>query len=204
MSNFVSIENMRRYNIYVLILLSVLIILTLIGCSDDIDTGTSSALRHTKQGWISYNSGNYSQALLNFERALNSDPEHADAHNGVGWGQLSLSLSLSLVQESFQNAVRYDSSNADAWVGLANVLYLRNKDNSDFTSAIRAIDNALNADETFLYRHDYNSKAEIYALKAACYFYLGEKQLANEEIDKAKQIDGENRTVLALQNLLQE
>lgn len=204
MSNFVSIEKMRRYNIYILILLSVLMLLTLLGCSGDIDTRTSSALRHTKQGWISYNSGNYTQALLNFERALNSEPEHADAHNGVGWSQLSLSLSLSLVQESFQNAVRYDSSNADAWVGLANVLYLRNKDNSDFTSAIRAIDNALNADEAFLYRHDYNSKAEIHALKAACYFYLGETQLADEEIGNAKQIDGENRTVIALQNLLQE
>lgn len=204
MCNFVPIERMRRYIKYISIPLSVLMLLTLIGCSDDIDTDTSSALRHTKQGWISYNSGDYTQALLNFERALNSDPEFADAHNGVGWGQLGLSLSLTLVLESFQNAVRYDSSNADAWIGLASVLYLRNKDNSDFTSAIRAIDNALDADEAFLFRHDYNSKADIYALKAACHFYLGEKQLASEEIEKAKQLDGENRTVIALQNLLHE
>ena len=195
---------MIRYIIYIFIPIFVLILLSLIGCSDDIDTDNSSAVRHTNQGWIAYNTGDYTQALLNFERALNSDPEYADAHNGVGWGQLSLSLSLTLVQESFQNAVRYDSSNADAWIGLASVLYMRNKNNSDFTFAIRAIDNAMEADETFLYRHDYNSKAEIYALKAACYFYLGEKQLAHEEIEKAKQLDGENRTVIALQKLLQE
>lgn len=195
---------MRRYNTYKVVILSVFSLLSLIGCSDDVDTDTSSALHHTDQGWISYNSGNYTQALLNFERALNSDPEYADAHNGVGWGQLSLSLSLTLVQESFQNAVRYDSANADAWIGLANVLYLRNKDNSDFTSAIRAIDNALDADETFLYRHDYKSIADIHALKAACYFYLGEIQRAGEELEKTDQIDGENRTVSALQKLLQE
>ncbi len=195
---------MRRYYIQGAILISILLILMQIGCSDDIDIDSTSAIRHTEQGWISYNSGNYSQALLNFERALNSDSEHADAYNGVGWCQLSLSLTLTLALESFQNAVRYDSSNADAWIGLANVLYLRNKDNSDFTSAIRAIDNALAADDAFLYRHDYQSIANIYTLKAACFFYLGETELAKEEFENARQIDAANRTVIALQNLLQE
>lgn len=195
---------MRRYYKYVVMLISLLPILIQIGCSDDIDSDTSSAIRHTEQGWISYNSGNYTQALLNFERALNSDPEYPDAYNGVGWSQISLSLTLTLALESFQNAVRYDSSNADAWIGLATVLYLRNKDNSDFTSAIRAIDNALDADEAFLYRHDYKSIADIYAFKAACYFYLGETELAKEELENARQISAENRTVIVLQDLLQE
>ena len=195
---------MRRYYKYATILVSVLLILIQMGCSDDIDTDTTSAIRHTEQGWISYNSANYTQALLNFERALNSDPEYADAYNGVGWSQLSLSLTLTLALESFQNAVRYDSSNADAWIGLATVLYLRNKDNSDFTSAIRAIDNAFKADEAYLYRHDYQSIANIYALKAACYFYLDETELAREEYENAQQINAENRTVIALEDLLQE
>ena len=195
---------MRRYYIYAAVIISIFPLLTLIGCSDDLDTDISSSIQHTEKGWMSYNSGDWTQALLNFERALNSDPENADAHNGVGWSQLSLSLSFTLTLESFQNAVRYDSSNADAWMGLANVLYLRNKDNSDFTSAIRAIDNALEADEVFLYRHDYQSIVDIYALKAACYFYLGEIKLAREEIDTAQQIDPDNSTVITLQKLLQE
>lgn len=195
---------MIRYYKYIAILVSVLLILIQIGCSDDRDTDTTSAIRHTEQGWISYNSSNYTQALLNFERALNSDPEYADAYNGVGWCQLSLSLTLTLALESFQNAVRYDSSNSDAWIGLGTVLYLRNKDNSDFTSAIRAIDNALDADESFLYRHDYQSVANVHALKAACYFYLGERELAKEELENARQMDAENRTVIVLQDILQE
>ena len=195
---------MRRYLIYTAEIIFIFLLITQFGCSDDFDTDTSSSVQHTEKGWISYNSGEWTQALLNFERALNSDPENADAHNGVGWTQLSLSLTFTLAQGSFLNAVRYDSSNADAWIGLANVLYLRNKDNSDFTSAIRAIDNALDADERFLYRHDYQSKADIYALKTACHFYLGEFQLAREAIDNAQQIDAENITVIALQNLLQE
>ena len=180
-------------------------LLTQIGCSSDLETNVSSAKNHTEQGWDSYESGDYTQALISFERALNTDPEFADAHNGVGWSQLSLSPSIPLVQEAFQNAVRYDASNADAWVGLANVLYLRYKDSSDFNAAIRAIDNALQADgQHYLYRHDYHSNAELYALKAACYFYLGETQLARQETAKALEIDDENRTVNALQDLLME
>lgn len=175
-----------------------------IGCSNDPDNQTSTALSHTEQGWRSYNSGDFTQALLSFERALNSDPEFADAHNGVGWSNLSLSLPLSLSQEAFQNAVRFDPSNADAWVGLANVLYLRYKDNSDFELAIRAIDNALEADKQYLYRHDYQSKAELYALKAACFYYLGETQNVKQEIDNALKIDAKNKTAIVLQNLLKE
>ncbi len=187
-------------NIIILVLL-----LTVIGCSGDYDTETSSASTHTQQGWQHYMSGDYTQAMISFERALNTDPEFADAHNGVGWSQLSLSLSIPLVQEAFQNAVRFDSSNADAWVGLATVLYLRNKDSSDFQSAIRAIDNALQSDgEEYLYRHDYQSEADLFALKATCYFYLGENQLARQEIGKASEIDEQNRSAIALQNLLQE
>ena len=182
----------------------VLSILMLVGCSNDVGTDGATASNHTGQGWHAYRLGDYTQALLSFERALNIDPEFADAHNGVGWCHLSLSLTLSLSQEAFQNALRYDASNADAWVGLANVLYLRYKDSSDFTAAIRAIDNALQADAQYLYRHDYHSNVELYALKAACYLYLGERQLAKQEVDKTLKIDAENKTAIVLQNMLKE
>ncbi|RKU13244.1 hypothetical protein C6501_09615 [Candidatus Poribacteria bacterium] len=182
----------------------VLSLLMLGGCSNDAETDAATTLSHTQQGWHAYKLGDYTQALLSFERALNIDPEFADAHNGVGWSHLSLSLTLPLVQEAFQNALRYDASNADAWVGLANVLYLRYKDSSDFTDAIRAIDNALQADAQYLYRHDYDSNAELYALKAACYLYLGESQLAKQEVDKTLKIDAENKTAIVLQNMLNE
>ena len=177
------------------------------GCSSDSDPNTPSALGHMERGWSAYESGNYAQALLNFERAINFDEELADAHNGVGWSHLSLSLNPPLAQEAFQNAVQLDASNADAWVGLANVLYLRHKDAkdaTDFRSVIRAIDNALQGDVQYLFRHDYHSNAELYALKSACYYYIGENQSAKQEANKALQIDTTNRTAIVLQNLLKE
>ena len=184
------------------------------GCSSDSDPNTPSAVNYTERGWRFYESGDYPQALLSFERAINFDEALADAHNGVGWSHLSLSLNPPLAQEAFQNAVQLDASNADAWVGLANVLYLRNneagnqpariKDTTDFRSAIRAIDNALQGDAQYLFRHDYRSKADLYALKALCYYYLGENQSTEVEINKALQIDTTHRTAVALQNLLKE
>ena len=178
--------------------------LILVGCSSDPDPNTSTALNHTEQGWRSYESGNYAQALLSFERAVNFDENLADAYNGVGWSHLSLSLNPPLAQEAFQNAVQLDPSNADAWVGLANLLFLRHKDTNDFRSAIRAIDNALQGDAEYLFRHDYRSKAELYVLKAACYYYLGDDTSAKQEVDKALQIETTNRTAIVLRELLQK
>lgn len=178
--------------------------LMLSSCSSDSDPNTPSAVNYTEQGWRFYQSGDYPQALLSFERAINFDEALADAHNGVGWSHLSLSLNPPLAQEAFQNAVQLDASNADAWVGLANLLYLRNKGTTDFRSAIRAIDNALQGDTQYLFRHDYRSKADLYALKASCYYYLGEDQLTVVEINRVLQIDTTHRTAVALQNLLKE
>ncbi|MDE0398071.1 MAG: tetratricopeptide repeat protein [Candidatus Poribacteria bacterium] len=191
-------------NLMMLIAVILAVLITLNGCSSDSDPNTPSAVNYTAQGWRFYESGDYPQALLSFERAINFDEALADAHNGVGWSHLSLSLNPPLAQEAFQNAVQLDASNADAWVGLANLLYLRNKDTTDFRSAIRAIDNALQGDAQYLFRHDYRSKADLYALKASCYYYLGENQSTAVEINKALQIDTTHRTAIALQNLLNE
>ena len=190
------------YIIYVAVFTSCLLIQS--GCSRDSDPNTSTALDYMARGWRSYESGNYAQALLSFERAINFDENLADAHNGIGWSHLSLSLNPPLAQEAFQNAVQLDPSNADAWVGFANLLFLRHKDTNDFRSAIRAIDNALRGDAQYLFRHDYRSKAELYVLKAACYYYLGENAPAKQEVGKALQIETTNKTAIVLRDLLKE
>ena len=186
---------------------SIFLIISLLfymGCSNDISDEESVTSDHLGQGWSAYNSGDFTQAILNFERALKADDELADAHNGVGWSNLSLALPLSLAQEAFQNAVRYESSNADAWIGLANVLYLRQKDNTDFESAIRAIDNAFQGDKRYLYRHDYDSDADLYVLKASCYYFLNEHQKSLLEIEKALKIEQDNTTAILLHQLINE
>ncbi len=198
----IQVTSMIRYISTVPTVFLIFTLVLFISCSSDPADEDSGTSNHLGQGWYAYNSGDYSQAILYFERALNADPELADAHNGVGWSNLSLALPFSLAQESFQNAVRYDPKNADAWIGLANVLYLRQKDNSDFNSAIRAIENALQGDKEYLYRHDYDAESDIYALKASCYFFLGENQKSLQEIEKVLKIEKDNTIAILLQQLI--
>ena len=173
-----------------------------ISCSNDTNVEVTISSNHIQEGWTAYDSDDFTQAILNFERALNADPELADAHNGVGWSNLSLGLPLSLAQEAFQTAIKLDTSNGDAWVGLANVLYLRQKDKTDFESSLLAIDNALQGKKQYLYRHDYTAESDLYALKACCYFYLGDFQMANQEIEHVLRIDKNNKTAILLQKLI--
>ena len=148
-------------------------------------------------------------ALLTFERVIDLDATLADAHNGLGWSYLSTSHDpaktpeiLMKAQKAFEGAIRSDASNADAWIGLANTLFLRRESAADFQTALRAIDNALQADHRTLFRHDYQSAADLYALRAACYYYLGETDLARSAIESALQIEPSNMAALSLQQLL--
>jgi tetratricopeptide (TPR) repeat protein len=181
----------------------------LLGCSNDSEFDTEAAQKNQADGWSAYNQGNFSAALLSFERAINLDSALADAHNGLGWSHLSASQVSSInpqiiakAQGAFEEAIRVDASNADAWIGLANTLFLRREKASDFQTALRAIDNALKADHRTLFRHDYQSPADLHALRAACYYYLGETDLASASVESAIQTNPKNATALSLEQLL--
>jgi len=179
------------------------------GCADNPQLDKVDAEQNLQKGWLEYNNGNYATALLSFERAISLDDSLADAHNGLGYSLLSSSSSSNfnpqLVLKSlaaFQEAIRRDETNADAWVGLANTLFLRRADASDFKTAVQALDKALEANSTLLYRHDYTSEADIHALKAVCLYYAGDAKSANIEVEVALKIDSKNQTALAIQNAI--
>lgn len=185
-------------------------LIVLFGCSNDQEYDTEAARRNHAVGWTAYNDGDFSAALLSFERAVNLDATLADAHNGLGWSHLSASRTSSVnpqiiakAQDAFEEAIRLDVSNADAWIGLANTLFIRRENPTDFQTALLAIDNALKADHTTLFRHDYQSIADLHALKGACYFYLGERELAKNSVDAAIQVAPENTAALSLERLLE-
>ncbi len=192
--------------------ISAILILCLmfLGCSDDPEVDTAVVEKRQMDGWAAYNKGDFSAALLHFERVIELDATRADAHNGLGWTHLSTSHApattpeiLATAQREFEAAIRSDTSNADAWIGLANTLFLRRESASDFQIALRAIDNALQGDQLTLFRHDYQSIADLYVLRAACYYYLGQRDLAISVIESALQIEPSNTTALSLQHLLE-
>jgi len=179
------------------------------GCGDDIEVDENAAKENLQIGWQEYTKGKFDSALLSFERAVSLDNSLSDAHNGLGWSHLSASQSDNfnpqLIQKalvSFQEAIKRDEKNADAWVGLANALFLRRENQQDFITAAQAIDNALKAYSARLYPHDYESKADLHAMKAVCYYYAGDIQSARREIENTADIEKGNKTVSAIQELL--
>ena len=179
------------------------------GCSDDPEADTAAVQDRLVDGWTAYGSGDFSGALLHFQQVIELDSTVADAHNGLGWTHLSISRepvktpeAIARAQEAFERAIRSDTSNADAWIGLADTLFLRRESDGDFRTALRAIDNALQGDHRTLFRHDYQSAADLHTLRAACYYYLGQTELARSAIESALQTEPSNTAALSLQQLL--
>lgn len=191
--------------------INVILIFCLIffGCSDDAEVDTAIVKKRQAEGWTAYNEGDFPAAFLHFERVIELDATFADAYNGLGWTYLSMAHAptttpeiLAKAQTAFEAAIRSDSSSADAWIGLANTLFLRRQNASDFQTALRAIANALQADYRTLFRHDYKSAADLYVLRAACYYYLGQTTLARSSVESALQTEPSNTAALSLQHLL--
>ena len=186
-----------------------LLVFIFLGCSDGPRFHPEAARKQQADGWVAYDQEAFSMALLSFERAINLDPNLADAHNGLGWSHLSTSRVsevnphiVAKAQGAFEDAIRIDHSNADAWVGLANTLFLRRERDLDFQTALRAIDNAFDANHEFLFRHDYRSAADLHVLKAACYYYLGKIGLAKASVETGIRLDSQNSSALSLGRLL--
>lgn len=207
-SHFTSHVFIPRVNHWISVIL-ILCLIVSFGCSDDPEVDIAAVQKGQEDGWAAYNNGDFSGALLHFERVIDLDTTFADAHNGLGWSHLSISQEPSIspeiiakAQQAFEGAIRLDASNADAWVGLANTLFLRRGSAADFQTALRAIDNALQGDRRTLFRHDYQSIADLYAFIAACYYYLGQTDLAISAIERSLQIEPSNTTAFSLQQLL--
>ena len=186
-----------------------------LGCgADPEEEEVSTPEEDIRSGWDKYEAGNYGAAILAFETVLARGADvspaiMADAYNGLGWSYLGFSRSAGVNQKNieislskFQEAITLDSTNADAWVGQAGLLLIRRSSQDDYLRALKAIDSALQGSAAYSYRHDYDSEADLYALKAQCYFYLGELDKAQDEIKRALAIEEGNSATLAMKKLL--
>jgi len=197
--------------VYLLIFFLIFSIL-FFGCGSDPEEegGNSAPLEDVKSGWEKYKAGEYGSAIISFEEAISLDGSHlSDAYNGLGWVYLGFSGSIGVNQKNvatslgkFQEAVVHNDKNSDAWVGQALLLLVRRGTQDDLTDALEAIDKAMQGDSEYLYRHDYDSESDLHALKAQCYYYLGEPDKAREELERALAVEKNSRSALAMKNLL--
>ena len=195
-----------------LLSLMVFVIAISIGCSSNHDDGTASSDVELANGWREYGSGNYGSAILSFEKALNGEASAdiiADSYNGLGWTYLGISQNIDINSANLENAIskfhkamEKDQGNADALIGHAVALLLRRSTQDDYQEAIGLVDLALGSDSGYMYRHDYKSRADLYAFKSQCYYYLGETDKAGTEADLALSMESDNRTALSIKKLV--
>jgi tetratricopeptide (TPR) repeat protein len=162
----------------------------LFGCGEDKERN-ADALETLDRGWSAYARGDFSSALLEFERAANLDSTLADAHNGKGWTHLHLvegapsPQGLEQAVQAFARALRQDGQLADAWVGLGQALFLRKSTPQDLEDAARALASSRDANPGTLYRHDYSDAAHVLTLEGWCYYYAGNPDAARESARQA-------------------
>jgi tetratricopeptide (TPR) repeat protein len=190
------------------------LILAFCGCgSDRQDNEVVNPESELLKGWQEYRSGNYEAAILAFEKVLDGNASSealGDAYNGLGWSYACISgdaginkMNLTTALSKFQKALDSNEANSDAWVGSAGLLLVRKNSNNDLNDAIKAIDKALQGDASYLYRHDYDSKADLYALKAQCYYYLNDIENAKKEAERSLAIESNNNSASTLMMLLE-
>lgn len=203
------------------IFIILIIFVTLSGCgSDKEEKQTIDRESNLLNGWQKYATGDYSGAILVFENVLHAQQTNSnsridsDAYNGLGWAYMGFSQNVGVNQSNisislskFQEAIARDNTNLDAYVGQATALIIRRRSNDDFRNALKSIDDVLansKAGVGYLYRHDYNSEADLHALKAQCYYYLDDMQKANDEAEQAIAIEKDNETGLSIKILVSD
>ena len=191
----------------------ILCIFTLVSCSSDQqDSNIINLENDLQKGWQEYNSGNYESAMLAFEKVLNEKPSleiSGDAYNGLGWSYLNKSqdvgvnqMNLTNALDKFHEAISQDKTNSDAWIGQACAFLVRKNNTDDFQNILKSIDNAQQGNNKYLYRHNYDSEADIHALKAQCYYYLNKIEDAQNEIKHTLAIEKDNNVALAIKDLI--
>jgi len=149
-----------------------------IGCGDKEETVIPGADEFINEGWKEYAAGNYADAIIKFQKALEDDPDSSEAYNGVGWSMAKLSQLVDSI-DSFKKAVEKDPLNIDANVGLAGVYFAT----GDYERAVASGKSALSIEPQYVSHHDNIKAYHVRVLMAECYYIVGDYTQAVAQID---------------------
>lgn len=149
-----------------------------IGCEDKEETVIPGAEEFISEGWKEYGAGNYADAIIKFQKALEEVPDSSEAYNGIGWSMAKLSQLVDSV-DSFKKAIEKDPINTDANVGLAGVYFAT----GDYERAIASGKAALSIEPQYVSHHDDIKAYHVRVLMAECYYIMGDYTQAMAQID---------------------
>ena len=146
-------------------------------CGDSTASGNDPGLL-VEQGWEEFNLNKFPVALQNFERALESDPNHAGAHLGAGWMNARLG-NLESAQSHFEATVtngnekeRLDGSAGKSVVDLALGTYSDAVTHAQLALGVGSSEDGPGA---YSFEHSVNMDApSLNLVRAQAHFLLGE------------------------------
>lgn len=151
-----------------------------VGCGEDETILGSDADRLISEGWQEYGAGNYEDAIVKCQQALDleEDAASSEAYNGTGWARARLGQTLDSI-DNFKKAVAKDPANADAHAGLAGMYFA----DDDYERSIASANLVLSLNPDYESHHDSIKATDIRILLAECYYYIGEYSDAEEQIE---------------------
>jgi len=168
------------------------------GCGDDNPVAVSDADQLISEGWKEYSAGNYDDAIAKYQQALDLDEDSvgSEAYNGIGWAKARIGRLLESM-ESFKEAVAKNPANTDAHAGLAG-MYLAD---SDYERAIASASLVLSLNPEYASHHDGIEATDIRILLAECYYYDGDYENVEKQLDllgqSHKDLDSSSSTYVA-------
>jgi len=156
------------------------------GCLSDSDfviPGIDSYNQEIAEGWIRFDSGDYSGAIGNFRTALEIDPLRAGAYVGLGWCYAKTdNLDDSLA--NLDIAITKDSALPDAYAAKAFVKLADNSHENAISAAEMAI--SLGGEDYMFSQIPEVRTSNLRLLIAECYYTIGRYEDAQSQIDIIK------------------
>jgi tetratricopeptide (TPR) repeat protein len=151
----------RRPALVTILAAGILAALLLPGCrgNDDDDSPLTpatpnTAAEYTNRGWQRFEAVNFSDALGDFNSAIQLDATFGEAHTGQGWTRLALAtspVSMNTAVVSFDNAIDNGEDGADVLAGRAAANL--GVGGASLDNAVDDAQAALTADATYVFSH---------------------------------------------------
>ncbi len=157
--------------------LAAITLITAVGCSSSSSPPNVNPL--VREGWRSYENGDFESASGRFSEAVAADPGSAPAYSGLG-------LTLARLRRfpdaaaSFLSAIDSDPDLTDAYAGLAIVDAARN----DYEAVVAPATLLISMAPTYVHPHDSEVNVRVVRLvRAQAYFHAGDYQRAARDLD---------------------
>lgn len=156
------------------------------GCGEEEPEGPA-AEEITNEGWTLYAAGDYTGALAKFDDAISEDSNYVDAYVGMGWSYGKLTQLADCIS-NFQTALAKDAQNADALAGIA----LAHLANDEYDQAITNANQVLAINPNYSFAHGNVTSRNLHIVLAECYYYKGDFEKAQSEVDMLNPGNGLN------------